>query len=56
MLLTLAYLLLMAFAGLQFNIVIIGATAVLDALGLFVLAGIMGVGQNGSDEDLTDFP
>lgn len=56
MLLTLVYLLLMGFVGLQFSVAILGVTAVLDVLGLLVLGAVMGVGQDNSGEDLTDYP
>lgn len=56
MLLTLVYMLLMAFMGLQFSAILVGATAFLDVLGLLIVAGMLGIGEDGSNNDLTDYP
>lgn len=49
MLLTLVYLLLVAFVGLNMNLVVIGVTGLLDALALLVFAGYLGIGQDQSN-------
>lgn len=56
MLLTLAFLLLVAFAGLTMSLPVVVVTGLLDALALLILAGLLGIGQDNSNDDLTDYP
>jgi len=55
MILTLAFMLLVAFTSLSFNVFLLGGCVIIDLLALLILGSYLGIGSN-EQSDLTEYP